>query len=557
MVNSDNSAKSFIHQIIQNDLVDKKRVQNVVTRFPPEPNGYLHIGHAKSMCLNFGVANEFDGTCFLRFDDTNPQKENQEYVKGIKDDVGWLGFDYSDHLTHASDYFDQLYAWAIELVEHKKAYVCSLQAEEIRLSRGTLTRPGTPSPYRDRNVAENLDLFTKMRQGEFEDGAHVLRAKIDMAAPNINLRDPTLYRIRHQNHQNTGDRWCIYPMYDFTHPLCDAIENVTHSLCTLEFEDHRPLYDWVLNNINVPCKPQQIEFSRLSLDYTIMSKRLLTTLVDEGHVKGWDDPRMPTISGMRRRGYTPQSIRTFCDRIGITKKDHHIELSALETCVREDLEQIAERRLGVLRPLKLIIENYPEGESETFSVPNHPGIPEMGTRDVTFSREIFIEETDFLEEPPAKFFRLCPGREVRLRYAYYITCTSVIKNNAGEVTELRCQYDPESRGGGTSDRRKVKGTLHWVSAQSALNAEIRIYNPLFTVRNPMEDANQDFNSFLNKESLVIISNAKVEENINGDSIGTQLQFERLGYFCVDQDSSKNKIILNRTVALRDSRPRQN
>ena len=555
MVDPDTPTTNFIHQIVRADIADGKNAGTVVTRFPPEPNGYLHIGHAKSMCLNFGIAEDFGGSCFLRFDDTNPDKENREYVNAIQTDVHWLGFDYTNCLTHASDYFDQLYAWAVELIEHGNAYVCSQSAKEIRATRGTLTKPGTPSPYRDRNIAENLDLFARMRSGEFADGAHVLRAKIDMTAPNINLRDPTLYRIRHQSHQQTGDLWCIYPMYDFTHPLSDAIEGVTHSLCTLEFEDHRPLYDWILENVSVPCRPRQIEFSRLSLDYTVMSKRLLTTLVDANHVSGWDDPRMPTLSGMRRRGYTPRSIRTFCNRIGITKKDQQIELSALENCIREDLERIAPRRLGVLRPLKIVVENYPEDQTEEFTVPNHPGDSTMGTRTLAFCREIWIDENDFIEDPPAKFFRLAPGREVRLRYAYYITCTRVIKDNSGRVTELRCSYDPDSRGGGTADGRKVKGTLHWVSARHALDAEIRLYNPLFSVADPKAETDRDFHDFLNDESLITLSKTKVEATMEQHSTGECFQLERLGYFCVDPDSTTDRLVLNRTVALRDSRPR--
>ena len=555
MVDPDTPTTSFIHQIVRADIADGKNAGTVVTRFPPEPNGYLHIGHAKSMCLNFGIAHDFGGSCFLRFDDTNPDKENREYVRAIQTDVRWLGFDYTGHLTHASDYFDQLYVWAVELIDHGKAYVCSLSAEEIRATRGTLTKPGESSPYRDRNVTENLDLFARMRSGEFTDGAHVLRAKIDMAAPNINLRDPTLYRIRHQSHQHTGDLWCIYPMYDFTHPLSDAIEGVTHSLCTLEFEDHRPLYDWILDNVSVPCRPRQIEFSRLSLDHTVMSKRLLTTLVDAGHVSGWDDPRMPTISGMRRRGYTPRSIRTFCNRVGITKKDQRIELSALENCIREDLERIAPRRLGVLHPLKIVVENYPEDQSEEFTVPNHPGDSTMGTRTLAFCREIWIDESDFMEHPQANFFRLAPGREVRLRYAYYITCSRVIKDNSGRVTELRCHYDPDSRGGGTADGRKVKGTLHWVSARHALDAEIRLYNPLFSVADPRAETDFDFHDFLNNESLVTLGKTKVEAAMEQHSTGECFQLERLGYFCVDPDSATDRLVLNRTVALRDSRPK--
>ena len=557
MVDSSMPTNSFIHQIVRSDIADKGREANIVTRFPPEPNGYLHIGHAKSMCLNFGIAREFGGTCFLRFDDTNPDKESREYVRAIQADVQWLGFDYSDHITHASDYFDQLYLWAVELIEHEKAYVCSLSAEEIRATRGTLTKPGSPSPYRNRNVNENLELFEQMRSGEFTDGEHVLRAKIDMASPNINLRDPTLYRIRHQIHQNTGDRWCVYPMYDFTHPLSDAIEGVTHSLCTLEFEDHGPLYDWVLENVSVPCRPRQIEFSRLSLDYTVMSKRLLTTLVESGHVAGWDDPRMPTLSGMRRRGYTPRSIRIFCERVGITKKDHQIELGALETCVREDLEKTVPRRLGVLQPLKVVIENYPEEKFEEFEVPNHPNDPTMGTRMLAFCREIWIDKSDFMEKPSKKFFRLTPGKEVRLRYAYYITCTNVIKDKSGQVKELHCRYDPDSRGGGTEDGRKVKGTLHWVSARQGLDAEVRLYNPLFKVTRPRKQLDHDLQDLLNDKSLVIIHDAKIETSMGKCPIGDCVQLERLGYFCVDSESSPNRLLLNRTVPLRDTRPNTN
>ena len=548
---------SFIHQIVRNDAESQTNKTGIVTRFPPETNGYLHIGHAKSMCLNFGIAQEFGGSCFLRFDDTNPDKETLEYVKAIKADVNWLGFEYTNHLTHASDYFEQLYAWALELIEDKNAYICSLSAQEIRETRGTLKIPGIDSPYRNRSIAENLDLFRRMRSGEFTDGDHVLRARIDMASPNINLRDPTLYRIRHQRHQNTGDLWCIYPMYDFTHPLSDAIEGVTHSLCTLEFEDHRPLYDWILANINVPCRPRQIEFSRLSLDYTVMSKRLLTNLVRDDHVRGWDDPRMPTLSGMRRRGYTPTSIRRFCNRIGITKKDQHIALNALETCVREDLESTAPRRLGVLRPLKVVIENYPENKSETFDIPNHPGNPTMGERTVSFCREIWIESDDFWEDPPKKFFRLAPGREVRLRYAYYITCKAIIKEASGEIREIRCHYDPDSRGGGTDDGRKVKGTLHWVSVKHARNAEIRLYNPLFSVANPLGETDVDLNHSINSESLINLPQAQVEASIVDNSAGDVIQLERLGYFCVDTDSSPNQLVLNRTVTLRDSRNKGN
>ncbi|MBO67755.1 MAG: glutamine--tRNA ligase [Acidiferrobacteraceae bacterium] len=553
MSDTKHQTNSFIHQIVRKDVGDRENAKSVVTRFPPEPNGYLHIGHAKSMCLNFGIAREFDGVCFLRFDDTNPCKEDEHYVASIKADVEWMGFSYGNHLTHASDYFDQLYEWAIELIKNGKAYVCSLSAEDIRASRGTLKTAGQNSPYRERAIEENMDLFERMRGGEFANGSHVLRAKIDMASPNMNLRDPTLYRIRHQNHQNTGNRWCVYPMYDFTHPLSDAIEGVTHSLCTLEFEDHRPLYDWILNNVSVPCQPQQIEFSRLSLDYTVMSKRLLTSLVENQCVAGWDDPRMPTLSGMRRRGYRPESIRTFCDRVGITKKEQKIELSALEACVREDLEQIAVRRMGVIKPLKVVIENYSADDCEELTVPNHPGNPKMGNRIINFSNEIWIDSDDFMEHPSKNFFRLSPGREVRLRYAYYITCIRAIKNDSGEITELRCRYDPESRGGGTKDNRKVRGTLHWVSAKHALSAVVRLYGPLFTTPDPIGETKGDFMKFVNADSLKTMQNAKLETSIEETIIGDAFQLERIGYFCLDSKSSSENLVLNQTVALRDSK----
>ena len=553
MSDTKHQTNSFIHQIVRKDVADRENAKSVVTRFPPEPNGYLHIGHAKSMCLNFGIAREFDGVCFLRFDDTNPCKEDEHYVASIKADVEWMGFSYGNHLTHASDYFDQLYEWAIELIKNGKAYVCSLSAEDIRASRGTLKTAGQNSPYRERAIEENMDLFERMRGGEFANGSHVLRAKIDMASPNMNLRDPTLYRIRHQNHQNTGNRWCVYPMYDFTHPLSDAIEGVTHSLCTLEFEDHRPLYDWILNNVSVPCQPQQIEFSRLSLDYTVMSKRLLTSLVENQCVAGWDDPRMPTLSGMRRRGYRPESIRTFCDRVGITKKEQKIELSALEACVREDLEQIAVRRMGVIKPLKVVIENYSADDCEELTVPNHPGNPKMGNRIINFSNEIWIDSDDFMEHPSKNFFRLSPGREVRLRYAYYITCIRAIKNDSGEITELRCRYDPESRGGGTKDNRKVRGTLHWVSAKHALSAVVRLYGPLFTTPDPIGETKGDFMKFVNADSLKTMQNAKLETSIEETIIGDAFQLERIGYFCLDSKSSSENLVLNQTVALRDSK----
>ncbi len=546
---------NFIRQIIDRDLAEGKNDGRVVTRFPPEPNGYLHIGHAKSICLNFGIAESYGGACHLRFDDTNPEKEEEEYIVSIQRDVEWLGFQWAGPVRFASGYFDQLYQYALQLIDKGLAYVDTQSPEQIAEMRGNYNRPGQNSPHRERSVEENRALFERMKEGGFEEGEAVLRAKIDMASANINLRDPILYRVRKKAHHQTGDKWVIYPMYDFTHPLSDAIEGVTHSLCTLEFEDHRPLYDWILENVSAPCRPRQIEFSRLSLDYTVMSKRLLTTLVDANHVSGWDDPRMPTLSGMRRRGYTPRSIRTFCNRVGITKKDQQIELSALENCIREDLERIAPRRLGVLRPLKIVVENYPEDQTEEFTVPNHPGDSTMGTRTLAFCREIWIDENDFIEDPPAKFFRLAPGREVRLRYAYYITCTRVIKDNSGRVTELRCSHDPDSRGGGTADGRKVKGTLHWVSARHALDAEIRLYNPLFSVADPKAETDRDFHDFLNDESLITLSKTKVEATMEQHSTGECFQLERLGYFCVDPDSTTDRLVLNRTVALRDSRPR--
>ncbi len=543
---------NFIRQIIESDITDGHHTDGIVTRFPPEPNGYLHIGHAKSMCLNFGLAEDFAGRCFLRFDDTNPDKESPEYVESIKTDVRWLGFNWEDRLTHASDYFPQLYDWAVELTENGKAFICSLSAEEIRTSRGTLTEPGSDSPYRNRSVAENLELFERMRAGDFPDGSHVLRAKIDMAAPNIHMRDPTIYRIRHSGHHNTGDRWCIYPMYGFTHPLSDTIEGVTHSLCTLEFEDQRPFYDWVLDNVTISKRPRQIEFSRMSLDYTIMSKRLLTILVDENRVSGWDDPRMPTLSGLRRRGYTPRAIRNFCTRIGVTKNEQQIEASVLENCVREDLDKNAPRVFAVMDPLKIVIENYPQGQVEQFEAQNHPNNPDMGSRQIPFSRELYIDRQDFMEEAPKKFFRLAPGREVRLRYAYFITCTAVIHNSEGQISELRCSYDPESRGGRAPDGRKVKGTLHWVSAQHALEAEVRQYDRLFQDANPLADHSKDFLKLLNPDSKAVISNSKVEPGLIDATTGQSFQFERVGYFCVDSDSTPSHLVFNRTVELRDS-----
>ena len=548
---------NFIRQIIESEIAHGCHTDGIVTRFPPEPNGHLHIGHAKSMCLNFGLAEDFAGRCFLRFDDTNPDKESPEYVESIKTDVRWLGFNWEDRLTHASDYFPQLYDWAVELIENGKAFICSLSAEEIRASRGTLTEPGSESPFRIRPVAESLELFEKMRAGDFPDGSHVLRAKIDMAAPNIHMRDPTIYRIRHSTHHNTGNRWCIYPMYGFTHPLSDAIEGVTHSLCTLEFEDQRPFYDWVLDNVTISKRPRQIEFSRMSLDYSIMSKRLLTMLVDENRVSGWDDPRLPTLSGLRRRGYTPRAIRNFCTRIGVTKNEQQIEASVLENCVREDLDKNAPRAFAVMDPLKIVIENYPQGQVEQLEAHNHPNDPNMGSRQISFCREIYIDRQDFMEEAPKKFFRLAPGREVRLRYAYFITCTSVIHDSEGQISELRCSYDPESRGGQSPDGRKVKGTLHWVSVQHALDAEVRQYDRLFQDANPLADRSKDFLELINPDSKAVITSSKVEPGLINAGAGKSFQFERVGYFCVDPESTPSHLVFNRTVELRDSWGKKN
>jgi len=541
----------FIRTIVEEDLASGKHHGRVATRFPPEPNGYLHIGHAKSICLNFGVALERAGTCNLRFDDTNPTKEDVEYVDAIKEDVAWLGFKW-DNLLFASDYFEQLYAFAVRLIERDKAYVDSLSADQIRTYRGTLTEPGKNSPYRDRPITESLDFFGRMRAGEFEDGTHVLRAKIDMASPNLNMRDPTLYRIRHASHHRTGSAWCIYPMYDFAHPLSDALERITHSLCTLEFEDHRPLYDWLVENLIEGDRPQQIEFARLNLNYTVMSKRKLLQLVQQHHVSGWDDPRMPTISGLRRRGYTPESIRDFCSRIGVAKKENVIDVAQLEHSVRDDLNRRAPRVLGVLRPLKVIITNYPEGKVEEVDVINNPEDPAAGYRKVPFSRELYIEQDDFREDPPKKFFRLSPGREVRLRCAYFLTCHEVVKDAAGEVVELRCTYDPATRGGDAPDGRRVKATLHWVSAPHAITAEVRLYDRLFTVEDPERDEARPFTDYLNAASLEVLTGCKVEPSLAGAGIAARVQFERLGYFCVDPDSTSGALVFNRTVSLRDS-----
>ena len=541
--------RDFIRQIIHDDLESGKH-DEIVTRFPPEPNGYLHIGHVMSICLNFGVGEENDGRTFLRYDDTNPGKEKEEYVHAIERDVHWLGFDWGDRLTHASDYFDKLYESAERLIEMGVAYVDDLTAEEIREYRGTLTEPGKNSPYRDRSAAENLDLFRRMRAGEFPDGTHVLRAKIDMASPNMNMRDPTLYRIRHINHQRTGDQWCIYPMYDFAHGLSDAYEGITHSLCTLEFEDHRPLYDWFLDQLQPEHRPRQIEFSRLNLAYTITSKRKLNKLIEENVVSGWNDPRMPTIAGMRRRGYPAAALRDFVKRGGVTKKDKLIEMAVLENSVREELGESAERRMAVMRPLKVVLTNYPEGQVETMEALNHPNRPELGTREMPFSRELWIEQDDFLEEAPRKFFRLKPGGEVRLRFAYIIRCDEVVKNDAGDVVELRCSYDPDTRSGTGSSDRKVKGTIHWVSAEHAVPASVRLYDRLFTVPDP--NAVDDFMDVLNPDSLETVS-ARLEPALADLDVGTAVQFERLGYFCRDAvDDTAEAPVFNRIVTLRDS-----
>jgi glutaminyl-tRNA synthetase len=545
----------FIRAIITGDLEANKNQGRVATRFPPEPNGYLHIGHAKSVCLNFGIAAEYGGTCNLRFDDTDPSGESVEYVESIKSDVRWLGFDWGDRLFYASAYFNHLYQYAVQLIKVGKAYVCSLSPGEIREYRGTLTRPGKDSPYRNRSVEENVDLFERMRAGEFEEGAHVLRAKIDMGSPNINMRDPTLYRIKKAAHYRTGNKWCIYPMYDFTHCLSDSIEGITHSICTLEFENNRPLYDWVLDQLNVDCHPQQIEFARLNLSYTVLSKRKLVELVEKEYVAGWDDPRMPTLAGMRRRGYTPEAIRNFCERIGVAKRDSMVDVALLEHCLREDLDRRAPRVMGVLHPLRVVIDNYPEDQTEELDAPYHPQDPSMGSRKVPFSRMLYIEREDFLEEPPKKFFRLAPGREVRLRYAYYITCTGVVKDErTGEVVEVHCTYDPETRGGWSSDGRKVRGTIHWVSAAHSLPAEVRLYDRLFQTANPTgEKEGDDFTRTLNPSSLETLTSSRVEPSMADSVPGSLYQFERLGYFCVDSvDSYEGSLVFNRTVTLRDS-----
>jgi len=541
---------NFIRNIIQEDKKSNKWGGRVITRFPPEPNGYLHIGHAKSISLNFGMAAEFGGKCNLRFDDTNPLKEEVEYVESIKEDVRWLGFDWENREFYASDYFHQLYGFAVQLIEQGDAYVDSLSPEEIREHRGTLTEPGKESPYRDRSVTENLDLFERMRAGEFEDGAHVLRAKIDMASGNLNMRDPTLYRIRKTAHHRTGDKWVIYPMYDYTHCLSDSLEGITHSLCTLEFEDHRPLYDWVLRMLEV-YHPRQIEFARLNLSFTVLSKRKLIQLVAGGYVGGWDDPRMPTIQGFRRRGFTPESIRTFCERIGVAKRDSVVDLALLEHCLREDLNKRAPRVMGVLKPLKVVITNYPEADSEELEAVNNPEDPAAGTRRVPFSRELYIERDDFMEDPPKKFFRLAPGREVRLRYAYFIKCEEVIKDENGAIAEVRCTYDPATRGGDAPDGRKVKATLHWVSAGHAIDAEVRLYDRLFNHPNPGA-GKTDFTEHINPKSLTVLNGCKLEPSLASAEPESLYQFERLGYFCADRrDSQPGRPTFNRSVTLRD------
>ena len=542
---------NFIEQIIQDDL-DSGRVTKVITRFPPEPNGYLHIGHAKSICLNFGTAEQYGGECNLRFDDTNPSKEETEYVESIKKDVKWLGFEWAN-LRYASDYFDQFHTWALELINAGKAYVDHQSAEEIRQTRGTLTEPGIESPYRNRSVEENLALFEKMKNGELAEGECVLRARIDMSHPNLNMRDPVMYRILYQSHHNTGDKWCIYPMYDYAHGYEDAIEGVTHSICTLEFEDHRPLYDWFLDNVSVPHRPHQFEFARLNLTYTVMSKRKLLELVTKKYVSGWDDPRMPTISGVRRRGYTPSSIRRFCRDIGVSKANSMVDIEFLQYCIREELNRTTDRVMAVIHPLKVVIENYPEGQVEELPALNNPEADEATYRTVPFSREIYIERDDFMEEPPRKFFRLAPGREVRLKHAYFITCREIVRDEKGEVVELRCTYDPETRGGDAPDGRKVKGTLHWVSSQHALKAEVRLYEHLFTLRNMDEmEEGKDYKDYLNPDSMEVLTECYVEPSLGRAEVMDRFQFLRHGYFCVDYDSVPGSLVFNRIVSLKDT-----
>jgi len=548
-------SSNFIKEIIDEDIRNNKNNGQVVTRFPPEPNGYLHIGHAKSICLNFGIARDYAGRCHLRMDDTNPEKETVEYTDSIIRDVRWLGFDWGKHLYYASDYFEQLYQWAVVLVKKGLAYVCDMSPEEVSETRGTPTVPGKESPGRKRSIEENLDLFARMRAGEFPDGSRTLRARINMASPNMHLRDPVLYRIKRADHHRTGSEWCIYPMYDFAHGQSDYIEGITHSICTLEFEVHRPLYDWFLDQIAEPgrTRPRQIEFARLSLGYTVMSKRRLLELVESKFVNGWDDPRMPTISGLRRRGYTPESIRDFADRIGVAKADNVVDRALLEHCLREDLNRRAKRVMAVLNPLKIVIENYPEGSTEEFEAINNPEDEAMGKRNIAFSKVVYIERDDFREEPPPKYFRLAPGREVRLKFAYYIKCNEVVKDERGEVVELRCTCDPDTRGGWSKDGRKVKGTIHWISAEHALTAEVRLYDNLFTVSEPEnEKEGEDYKSFLNHDSLKVLKNCLVEPSLKSAVPGDRFQFERLGYFCVDDDSAPGKLIFNRSVTLRDT-----
>ena len=544
---------NFVRKIVEDDNQTGKFDGRVHTRFPPEPNGYLHIGHAKAICLDFGLAVDYGGLCNLRFDDTNPVKEEQEYIDSIKEDIRWLGFDWDEREYYASDYFEQLYEWAVQLIKEDKAYVDTLSADEIREYRGTLTEPGKESPYHNRSIEENLDLFERMRSGEFPDGTHVLRAKIDMASGNVNLRDPVMYRILQATHHRTGDAWCIYPMYDFAHGQSDSIENITHSLCTIEYEDHRPLYDWFLDELDV-YHPQQIEFAPLNLSYTVLSKRYFLRLVSEGHVNGWDDPRMPTISGLRRRGYTPEAVRDFCDRIGVAKNESVVDIALLEHTLREDLNKRAPRVMAVLRPLKVIIDNYPEDQVEEFEIINNPEDESMGSRTVPFSRVLYIEQGDFMEDPPKKFFRLAPGREVRLKSAYYITCVDVVKDEqTGEIIEVHCTYDPESRGGGTPDKRKVRGTLHWVSADHALEAEVRLYDHLFARPDPGNvEEGSDFTVNLNPNSLEVLTSCRVEPSLAGTAPGSRYQFMRQGYFAIDPDSSEDKLVFNRAVSLRDT-----
>ncbi|MDD5063511.1 MAG: glutamine--tRNA ligase/YqeY domain fusion protein [Phycisphaerae bacterium] len=552
MNTNDSTAKlDFIRSIVADDLKTNKWEGRINTRFPPEPNGYLHIGHAKAICLNFGIAKEFGGKCNLRFDDTNPEKEEQEYVDSITEDVRWLGWDWEGRLFFASDYFEQMYNWAVDLVRKGAAYVCDLSADEVTKYRGTLTAPGKNSPYRDRSIDENLDLFTRMRAGEFPDGTKTLRAKIDMSHPNFNMRDPVMYRILHASHHRTGDKWCIYPTYDWAHGLEDSIEKITHSICTLEFENHRPLYDWYLDALGIH-HPQQIEFARLNLTYTVMSKRKLLQLVQQGKVSGWDDPRMPTISGMRRRGYSPEAIRSFCTLISVNKFNSTIDIALLEHCLREDLNRTSPRVMAVLRPLKVIIDNFPADKVEEMDAVNNPEDPAAGSRKVPFSRELYIEQEDFMENPPKKFYRLTPGREVRLRYAYFVTCTNAVKDKNGNVVELHCTYDPATRGGDAPDGRKVKSTLHWVSANHSLPAEVRLYDHLFITQNPDDvEEGKDFTSNLNPNSLEVLKDCRVEPSLAGAKPSFRFQFERLGYFCIDPDSSAGKLVFNRTVSLRD------